>query len=156
MIRWICHVKPDQTQYVRSETLLDTLSIQPLDVILRANRLRWFGHIERSSGPINTCRDLKVASQKKAERPEKTWRETIRHDHIQWQMVKVDPHDHDHWRRCIKTVRQRRTPDEGNTDAKLGYWVSEWVPDKSYAPNRSLSQSDTNQICFKELLYLIN
>ena len=81
---------------------------------------RWFGQVDRSSGPINTCRDLKVASQKKAGRPKKTWKETIKNDRVQWGMEYVDTHDRDRWRQCIKTAKQRRTPGEGKTDAKLG------------------------------------
>ena len=57
MIRWICNVKSDQIQQVRSEVLLH---IPSLEQLLRANRLRWFGHVERSDAWIKKCRDMQV------------------------------------------------------------------------------------------------
>ena len=48
MIRWICNVKAKDE--VSSDSLLTKLGIQDLDVVLRTGRMRWFGHVERSTG----------------------------------------------------------------------------------------------------------
>ena len=48
MICWICNVKA--TDEVSSDSLLTKLGIQDLDVVLRTGRMRWFGHVERSTG----------------------------------------------------------------------------------------------------------
>ena len=48
MIRWICNVKAKDE--VSSDSLLSKLGIQDLDMVLRTSRLRWFGHVERSTG----------------------------------------------------------------------------------------------------------
>ena len=111
MIRWICNVKSDQIQQVRSEALLDRLHIPSLEQLLRANRLRWFGHVERSDAWIKKCRDVQVESCRRAGRPKKTWEQTIRNDRVMWKMDKLDPHDRDTWRQSIATFRNRRTPE---------------------------------------------
>ena len=50
MIRQICSIKPEDMATVGSSELL-----AKLDLILRERRLRWFGHVERSSGAIRTA-----------------------------------------------------------------------------------------------------
>ena len=36
------------------------LELEDLDLILRERRLRWFGHVERSSGAIRTACDIQI------------------------------------------------------------------------------------------------
>ena len=38
----------------RSSELLAKLELEDLDLILRERRLRWFGHVEPSSGTVRT------------------------------------------------------------------------------------------------------
>ena len=52
MIRQICSIKPEDVARVRSSELLAKLQLVDLDLILRERRLRWFGHVARSSGKI--------------------------------------------------------------------------------------------------------
>ena len=52
MIRQICSNKPEDVATVRPSELLAKLELEDLDLILRERRLRWFGHVERSSGAI--------------------------------------------------------------------------------------------------------
>ena len=54
MIRSICNVKAKDE--VSSASLLSKLSIQDLDVVLGTSRMRWFGHVERSTGWIAKVR----------------------------------------------------------------------------------------------------
>ena len=54
MIRQICSIKPEDVALVRSRDLLTKLELEDLDLILRERKLRWFGHVERSSGAIRT------------------------------------------------------------------------------------------------------
>ena len=58
MIRWICNVKAKDE--VSSDSLLTKLGIQDLDVVLRTGRMRWFGHVERSTGWISEERKVNV------------------------------------------------------------------------------------------------
>ena len=65
MIRWICNVE------VSSDSLLTKIGIQDLDVVLRTSRMRWFGHVERSTGWIAEVRKLNVVTQKRSGSPRK-------------------------------------------------------------------------------------
>ena len=78
MIRWICNVKAKDE--VSSDSLLSKLGIQDLDVVLRTSRMRWFGHVERSTGWIAKVRKLNVVAQKRPGRPKKTWDEVLMDD----------------------------------------------------------------------------
>ena len=49
MIRQICNVRPQDIVTTRSNDLLVRLGIEDLDLILKERRLRWYGHVERSS-----------------------------------------------------------------------------------------------------------
>ena len=57
---------------VSSDSLLTKLGIQDLDVVLRISRMRWFGHVERSTGWIAEVRKLNVVAQKRSGRPRKS------------------------------------------------------------------------------------
>ena len=78
MIHWICNVKAKDE--VSSDSLLTKLGIQDLDVVLRTSRMRWFGHVERSTGWISEGRKLNVVAQKRSGRPRKSWDEVIKND----------------------------------------------------------------------------
>ena len=58
MIRQICNIKPEDVATVRSSKLLAKYEV--LNLILRERRLRWFGHVERSSGAIRIACDIQI------------------------------------------------------------------------------------------------
>ena len=60
MIRQICSSKPEDVARVRSSELLAKLQLEDLNLILRERRLRWFGHVERSSDAIRTAYDMQI------------------------------------------------------------------------------------------------
>ena len=45
MIRWMCGVKLNEKK--KSEELRELLGLEPVSVIIKKSRLRWFGHVER-------------------------------------------------------------------------------------------------------------
>ena len=96
MIRWICNVKAKDE--VSSDSLLSKLGIQDLDVVLRASRIRWFGHVERSTGWIAKVRKLNVVAQKRPGRPKKTWDEVLMDDRKKLGMDPADPQNRSEWR----------------------------------------------------------
>ena len=96
MIRWICNVKAKDE--VSSDSLLTKLGIQDLDVVLRTGRMRWFGHIERSTGWISEVRKLNVVAQKRSGRPRKSWDEVIKNDRKKLDMDSADPQNRSEWR----------------------------------------------------------
>ena len=44
----------------RSSKLLAKLELEDLDLILRERMLRWFGHVEPSSGAVRTACDIQI------------------------------------------------------------------------------------------------
>jgi len=44
MIRWMCGVKLNDRK--KSEELRELLGLEPVSLIIKKNRLRWFGHVE--------------------------------------------------------------------------------------------------------------
>ena len=89
MIRYICNVKAKDE--VSSDSLLTKLGIQDLDVVLRTNRMRWFGLVEHSTGWIAEVRKLNVVAQKRSGRPRKSWDEVIKNYRKKLDKDSVDP-----------------------------------------------------------------
>ena len=58
---------------MRSSELLAKLELEDLNLILRERRLRWFGHVERSSGAIRTACDIQIDGRRGPGRPKLTW-----------------------------------------------------------------------------------
>ena len=66
MLRQICSIKPEDVARVRSSELLTKL--EDLNLILR-DRLRWFGHVECSSGAVRTAYDIQIDRRRVAGGP---------------------------------------------------------------------------------------
>ena len=96
MIRWICNVRAKDE--VSSDSLLTKLGIQDLDVVLRTSRMRWFGHVEHSTGWIAEVRKLHVVAQKRSGRPRKSWDEVLENDRKKLGMDSADPQNCSEWR----------------------------------------------------------
>ena len=75
VISCICTVKAKEE--VSSDSLLTKLGIQDLDVVLRTSRMRWFVHVERSTGWITEARKLNMVAEKRPDMPRKTWHEVL-------------------------------------------------------------------------------
>ena len=45
MIRWMCGVKLNERK--KSEELRELLGLEPVSLMMKKSRLRWFGHVER-------------------------------------------------------------------------------------------------------------
>ena len=96
MIRWMCNIKTNDN--VCSHSLLSKLGIRDVEVVLRTNRMRWFGHVKRSVGWISQMRKLDLETCKKPGRPKKNWNELILNDKRKLDMVCADPLDRSEWK----------------------------------------------------------
>ena len=96
MIRWICNVKAKDE--VSLDSLLTKLGIQDLDVVLRTSRMRWFGHVERSTGWISEVHKLNVVARKRYCRRRKSWDEVMKNDRKKLDMDSADPQNRSEWR----------------------------------------------------------
>ena len=91
MIRQICSIKPEDVARVWSSELLAKLQLEDLNPILRERRLRWFGHVECSSGAIRTAYDIQIDGRRGAGRPKQTWKKLTEKDCREWKLTTVDP-----------------------------------------------------------------
>ena len=59
-----------------SSELQAKLELEDLDLILRKRRLRWFGHVESSSGAVRTACDIQIEGRGGGGggRPKLTWK----------------------------------------------------------------------------------
>ena len=112
MIRWICNVKAKDE--VSSDSLLTKLGIQDLDVVPCTSRMRWFGHVEGSTGWISEVRKLNVVAQKRSGRPRKKWDEVIKNDRKKLDMDSADPPNRSEWRGPSKTCQKTQPSVEEN------------------------------------------
>ena len=120
MIRWICNVRAKDE--VSSDSLLTKLGIQDLDVVLRTSRMRWFGHVERSTDWIAEVRKLNVIAQKRSGRPRKSWDEVLENDRKKLGMDSADPQNRSEWRGCLpeRLVKKAQPSVEENRALK---WI---------------------------------
>ena len=104
MIRQICSIKPEDVATVRSSELLAKLELEDLNLILRERRLRWFGHVERSSGAIRTACDIQIDGRRGARRPKLTWKKLTERDCREWKLTTVDPQERSTWRSGVRSA----------------------------------------------------
>ena len=99
MIRQICNVRPQDIVTTRSNGLLVRLGIEDLDLILKDRGLRWYGHVERSSGAIKTAFDIQVDGK-----PKMTWKQLTERDCREWKLSAINPHDRCTWRSGVRSA----------------------------------------------------
>ena len=72
------------------------LGIEDLDLILKESR--WYGHVERSNGAVNTAFDIQVDGKRGPGRPKMTWKQLTERDCREWKLSAINPHDRHSWR----------------------------------------------------------
>ena len=102
MIRQICNVRPQGVVTTRSNELLARLGIEDLDLILKERRLRWYGHVERSSGAVKTAFHIQVERKRGPGRPKLTWKQLTERDCREWKLSAINPHDRNIWRSEVR------------------------------------------------------
>ena len=118
MIRQICSIKPEDVARVRSSELLAKLQLEDLDLILRERRLRWFGHVARSSDAIRTAYDMQIDGKRGAGRPKQTWKKLTEKDCREWKLTTVDLQERSTWRSGVRSAMRAASqlPGKGPTD----------------------------------------
>ena len=104
MVRWICGVKVDDQ--ISTASLYERLGIPHIQQVSRQHRLRWAGHVHRSTSWTNRCQRIEVAGSKRKGRPRKTWTETVRED-LQTLNLTLDmAEDRDAWREKLRDANR--------------------------------------------------
>ena len=83
-----------------------------LSTVLRANRLRWFGHVERASSWINKVRDLSVPGAKVKGGQRLTWDSRVKRDIAECGLPGVNPSDRNRWRERVRATRLLPTTED--------------------------------------------
>ena len=95
MVRWICGVRDDDE--VSSDSLCAMLGVQEVTAALRTRRLRWYGHVARSSSCINSITSMTIPSARRRGRPKKTWSECVKTDMKMCSLGSIDPLNREAW-----------------------------------------------------------
>ena len=104
MIRQICNIKPEDVATVRSSEILAKLELEDLKLILRERRLRWFGHVEISSGAFRTACDIQIDGRWGTGRPKLTWKKLLEKDCREQKLATVDPQERSNWRSGVRSA----------------------------------------------------
>jgi len=101
MIRWMCGVSLRERQ--TNIELRSRFGVESIVEVVRRNRLRWFGHVQRRSDDdwVKRCTMLEVEGRKPKGRPKKTWMDTVKMDMKPLGLVVKDADDRNRWRRMI-------------------------------------------------------
>ena len=121
MTRQICNVRPQDIVTTRSNELLVRLGIEDLGLILKERRLRWNGHVERSSGAIKTAFDIQADGKRGPGRPKMTWKQLTERDCREWKLSAINPHDRRTWRSGVRSAMRAASqlPGRGPTDVDV-------------------------------------
>ena len=110
MIRQVCNVRPQDVVITRSSELLARLGIEDLELILEERRLRWYGHVERSSGAVKTAFHIQVEGKREPGRPKMTWKQLTERDCREWKLSAINPHDRNMWGSPMHAASQLSGP----------------------------------------------
>ena len=103
MVRWICRVKPTDTPDINA--LHTKLGVCDLKVLVRQRRLRWFGHVMRSSDEINRVRTRQVSGKRSKACNMKKWAGCVKDDLEKWGLTEEHTQDRDLWRSSVRNCR---------------------------------------------------
>jgi len=99
---WMCGVKMNERK--KSEELRELLGLEPVSLMMKKSRLRWFGHVERKddSDWVKRCIMLDVEGITQRGCPKKTWWDCVKNDMESLGLSQKDVQSRNKWRRRIK------------------------------------------------------
>ena len=112
MIRWMCGVK--LADKPSTEEMHKKLDLCDLAVVIRQRRLRWFGHVMRSSSEINRVRTMPIPGKRGPGHPRKTWDECVKLDLTVCGLSASTTGNRPLWRSSVKNCRLEPTPQRGS------------------------------------------
>ena len=115
MVRWMCGVRLQDR--CSSDQLLQRLSIEGVEEVMRRGRLRWLGHVERKDPKdwVSACRDIRVGGRVGKGRGRKTWNEVVENDMKKRGLRREMAMDREYWRSHIVGNRPTRACMEKRT-----------------------------------------
>ena len=104
MLRWMCgHTLMDR---IRNQEFRDKLGVAPILEKMRERRLRWFGHVKRTTfdALVRRVESFIVEGKRSRGRPRKIWDEQIRMDLRELNLSEDMARDRSSWRRHIQVL----------------------------------------------------
>ena len=95
MVSWIYGIRDDDEVF--GDTLCAILGVQEVTAALCTRRLRWYGHVARSSSCINSITSMTIPSPRRRGRPKKTWSECVKADMKMCSLGSIDPLKREAW-----------------------------------------------------------
>ena len=101
MIRLMCGVKLNER--IARQVLRERLGIEAIEDVVRRNRLRWFGHVERKedSSWVKKCMTVEVDGKSPRRRPRLMWRQIVESDMKKMRLRMAYAQDRLKWRNGI-------------------------------------------------------
>ena len=102
MIRWMCGVKLNERK--KSEELRELLGLEPISLMIKKSRLRWFGHVERKDDNdwVKRCITWEDERIRQTGRPKKTWCDSVNDDMESLDLPQKDLQFKNKWRKRIQ------------------------------------------------------
>ncbi|XP_065315163.1 uncharacterized protein LOC135924044 [Gordionus sp. m RMFG-2023] len=87
-----------------SKELRARLGIEMIGVVMRRNRLRWFGHLESMTKDdwVKRCTFMEVGGSRPRGRPKITWTNVIAAGMRSMNLTNIDAQDRQKWKRKIR------------------------------------------------------
>nr|CDJ93072.1 RNA-directed DNA polymerase (reverse transcriptase) domain containing protein [Haemonchus contortus] len=104
MLRWTCGWT--RLDRIRNEAVRTVMQIAPVQLKMREQRLRWFGHVLRrpQSHPIRKAMEFEAQDKRPRGAPKKRWRDVIKKDLAEAKVTAEDAVNRMKWRRLIRTA----------------------------------------------------
>src|SRR5678816_1038606 len=109
MLRMMCDVSLKDRK--SSQEIVSWLVIDPVSILVKRGRLRWFGYVELKNKEnwVSACKDMKVDGARSRGRGKKTWMECIVSDMKSFGLRREDAQDREIWKAKIAGNRLTRT-----------------------------------------------
>ena len=85
---------------------------------MKESRLRWFCHLEHSSGAVRTACDKQIDGRWWVGRPKLTCKKMMEKNSHEWKLTAVDPQEKSTWRSSVRSAMREASqfPGRGPTD----------------------------------------
>ena len=82
----------------------ELLGLEPVSLMIKKNRLRWFGHVEQKDDNdwVERCITWEGEGIRQRGCPKKTWRDCVKNDMESLGLSQKDAQSSNKWRRIIK------------------------------------------------------
>ncbi|VDP04339.1 unnamed protein product [Heligmosomoides polygyrus] len=104
MLRWTCGWT--RRNRVRNEDVRAAMKTAPIQLKMREQRLRWYGHVLRrpEDHPTRLALDFEAPGKRPRGAPRKRWKDVIKRDLAEVGATAVDALDRMRWRQITRTA----------------------------------------------------